>query len=468
MTIRRRLFLSNILMLIIPAVLSIVISYFILFIFTGHSVVPMERAFPRAFDIIATYRRGRDEEALFANVEQFNSDFRGTKVFMAVIEGGEVIYPPVEEVADVDSIHRLVLAEEVTGSITINNIRFFVERAGERRIVLVETQFPVGRGFNGHLVVQVLIVIGVMILIILMTNRLLTYLITKRIMASLNCLSDGVNQLQEGNLDYRIPYRNNDEFAPVCRNFNIMAENLQRLIERQQKDEHSRKELLAGISHDLRTPLTSIKAYVEGLLDGVAEDLSAQLRYLSIIRSKAEDIDQLVDKLFLFSKLDIEEYPFYHEKLDIGAELRILTDAAEEEYSNRGLEVTIATSLEQVYVYADPVQLHNALVNVLENSLRYKNKEKCIVTVRCFDGQRYVTLCLTDDGPGVPEADLEKLFDVFYRGDPSRQSPSKGSGLGLAITRKIMGRMGGAIWAENATEGGLRMVMELPKFAEDE
>ena len=468
MTIRRRLFLSNMMMLVIPVALSMIFSYVILFVFSGRSEVPMEQAFPRVFEIILKFQRNENLDALYAGVDKFNADFIDNSVYMVIVRDDQLVYP--ENASELLSgnkpIFDFIFAEGVTGSITINHMRFVIEQAREYRVVMVDTQFEAGRGYGRPMVSQVLLVLGVMMVMIIATNRLLTHAITKRITTSLDRLANGAHQLKDGNLGYRIQYKGNDEFTPVYQSFNEMAVRLQKLIVRQQKDEESRKELLAGISHDLRTPLTSIKAYVEGLLDGVAEDFSAQLHYLSIIRNKAADIDQLVDKLFLFSKLDIDEYPFYHEKLNIGEELYSMA-RMEEDYKNRGLAVHLSEPPASLYVYADPVQLRNAFVNILENSLRYKDKETCTVKVLCFDGGQYVYVWMTDDGPGVPEKHLDKLFGVFYREDPSRHNPSTGSGLGLAITAKILDRMGGSIRAENAPGGGLRIVLELPKFADE-
>lgn len=472
MTIKRRLFWSNILMLVLPVVLSAAISYLILFVFTRDSRDPMEKAFPKAFEIIWQFQTGDDEASLLEKVEAFNSDFRDSAVSMVVLRGEALLYPrDIDEIPD--SRGRLltaILREGISGNVTVNDTRYLIENHGEYRIVLVDRQSRFfQRATSGRpIVLHAGTLFLIMIAMILLTNRMLTRMITRRITASLNTLVHGVHEIGDGNLDYRIEYSRRDEFAPICDDFNVMAEHIQRLIQRQQKDEESRKELLAGISHDLRTPLTSIKAYVEGLLDGVAEDYPAQLRYLSIIRQKAVDIDEIVDKLFLFSKLEIGEFPFYHERMDIGDELAAMADSINEESAQSGMTMVLAEQPRDLYVYADPVQLQGALTNILDNSRKYKQKERGTITVDVRDDGDTVTIRLTDDGPGVPEESLERLFDVFYRSDPSRQNPSKGSGLGLAITAKIMNRMGGSIRAENAPEGGLCILLTLPKYMGEE
>jgi signal transduction histidine kinase len=234
------------------------------------------------------------------------------------------------------------------------------------------------------------------------------------------------------------------------------------VMKEHEKYENNRRELLAGISHDLRTPLTSIKAYLEGIETGVASTPEKQQKYFSIIKSKTNDLEHIINQLFLFSKLDIGEYPMNMQKIDLG---RTLTDMLGElagEYDRRGLAITQEWNSDTVFVNADYIQLRNVIINILENSVKYKNTEKGVLVISgsVFGGT--VKITLTDDGPGVPRDALDKLFDVFYRTDPSRNNERKGSGLGLAIADKTIGRMGGTIHAELPANGGLSIVIQLP------
>lgn len=144
-----------------------------------------------------------------------------------------------------------------------------------------------------------------------------------------------------------------------------------------------------------------------------------------------------------------------------------MAESLHEEYAAKRMEIVLVNTLD-INVWVDPVQLQTGLTNILENSVKYSDKEQGRIEVECADNGEFVTVSLTDNGPGVPEDSLTKLFDVFYRSDPSRQNPSKGSGLGLAITAKIMARMNGSIRAENALGGGLRIILTLPKYYDEE
>lgn len=284
----------------------------------------------------------------------------------------------------------------------------------------------------------------------------------------MDILTDGVHQIRDGNLDYRITYNEQDEFQSVCEDFNDMAVRLRESVEITQKNEQNRKELIAGISHDLRTPLTSIKAYIEGLLEGVAATPQMQQKYMKTILAKANDIDRMVDKLFLFSKLDLGDCPFYPEKLNIGQEIRSVVTSNEKEYREKGMQILCKDIPQDWEVYADTVQLRNAITNILENSLKYKDSETVAVEIYCENSTEDVSVIIDDNGPGVPSEALPKLFDVFYRSDSSRNNPNKGSGLGLAITSKILERFGGSIHAENLQPKGLRIVMTIPKEEQHE
>ncbi len=186
-----------------------------------------------------------------------------------------------------------------------------------------------------------------------------------------------------------------------------------------------------------------------------------QTRYMKMIKTKAEEIDHMVAKLFLFSKMDLGDFPYQPELLDLSQEIVSLVEATADAYASQGLRVRITQLAPTAALYVDPIQLRSVFTNVL-NSLKYKTKAQGNAWIKTVRQQANVWITIDDDGPGVPEEALEKLFDVFYRNDPSRSNPQQGSGLGLAITAKAIQWMRGSIHAENRREGGLRLVIQLP------
>jgi signal transduction histidine kinase len=300
------------------------------------------------------------------------------------------------------------------------------------------------------------------VFIIFFTNRFLTRFVFKKIVYGMDTLTHGVHQVRDGNLDYRIDYKEEDEFSQVCGEFNEMAARLLESLEARRKDEQSRKELIAGISHDLRTPLTSIKAYVEGLEKGVASTQEARERYIGTIKNKTGDLEHIIDALFLFSKLDTGELPYNIERVNLASKVSEIVDGLMEEYGNRGLDISQVSASGQPFSDIDVAQMRGVIINIFENSVKYKNKERGRICVSVTEEAGSACLVISDDGPGVPDEALPKLFDVFYRSDSSRSEPGKGSGLGLAIAAKIVKRFGGSIVAANVPGGGLSIKMTFP------
>lgn len=477
MNIKRRLFISNFLMLVVPVILSFIITSGSMFIFMeltginngrhlGNNEELFYNSMKRTSILVNKWSESTDLEQMKSDIRGFNEKLKNTKVSLSIYQGKELVYPSTPSANDL--ILDTVLSQSGSHIIIIDNIAVYRENIGKYSILLTDTNFiryniENYNSYRSYLINLGIIVIFFIIAIILLTNRLLTRFVFKSIITPLDTLVYGVHQIRDGNLKYHIEYNGKDEFAGVCSDFNEMAQRLLDSVKARQKDEANRKELIAGISHDLRTPLTSIKAYVEGIEKGIASTPETQKRYLDTIKNKTNDLEHIVNQLFLFSKLDIGEFPFYLEQIDIGKELSNMVANLSEEYQKKGLSIRLTQNVENIYVQVDIVQLRNAVINILENSVKYKTQQSVQMKISCQEEDKYVTITLADNGPGVSNEALEKLFDIFYRGDRARTNPSKGSGLGLSITAKILEKLGGSIRAENIPEGGLAIIMRLPK-----
>lgn len=308
---------------------------------------------------------------------------------------------------------------------------------------------------------SILLLVSIIILSVYVTNLFLTKFVFQKISQPLNILTDGVHQIRDGNLSYRIIYEGDDEFAAICADFNDMAVKLKHSVEQTRLHEESHKALVAELSHDLRSPLTSIQAYVSGLLDGIAPTEDVRHRYLLTIQKKAEEIQHLISQMLLFSKMELGEYPLHLRLMDLKQELLQFFAEAQPEYAAQGLSITY--ELCNAHVIVDRAALDRVLVNILDNSVKYKVKQHGVMHVVLAETSDGYQLSMTDDGPGVAYESLAKLFDLFYRESVSRQNPQKGNGLGLAIAAKIIERMGGTIRAELAYPHGLSLFIHLPK-----
>ena len=314
MTIKKRLFCSNILMIAVPAAIAALIGLVCLgllwFILHGGGGMHLEdrEDFSRLGRSVTRQLQGclaDDPDTWTGRIEGLESMTESGALRIVVVRDGVPAYAAGEEQPG-DS--RLAQAADGVGEAEV------LVSAGERSIYRTSGEYQGGTwalylfgtsqgrldsGLRVALALAAIGVIFVVFLTVLMTNRFLTRFVVRKIEEPLDLLSEGARRLGEGDLDYRIAYAGKDEFVPVCGAFNEMAARLKESVERTRRDEESRKELLAGISHDLRSPLTSIRAYVEGLLDGVAQTEESKQRYLRTIRTKAEDIDRLVSQLFL-------------------------------------------------------------------------------------------------------------------------------------------------------------------------
>lgn len=418
MTIKRRLFLSNILMLVTPIFLTMLMFSCVIFILMGITGVKDMRSFVRD-DVYYIAVPREDFHEIRENYEDYD-------IIVTVYDGETLIY---ESSAGTNPVTKL---KDTFGE------DFYI-RIGIFAFVLA-------------------------ISIVLIVNRILTRFISRRITTPIEVLVSGVHEIRDGNLDYRIQHDYDDEFKPVCTDFNDMAQHLSDMVSARQKDETNRRELIAGISHDLRTPLTSIKAYIEGIEKGVASTPEKQQKYLDIIKNKTSDLEYIIGQLFLFSKLDIGEFPFHLERVNIAEELRNTASAFADEYNGCGLTVVLAPNGKNLYADIDIVQFRCVLRNILDNSIKYKAGDSVISKIDFHEYDNNIVISITDNGSGVPEENLENLFNVFYRSDASRKDPGSGNGLGLAITKKIIERFGGTIHAENAEEGGLAIIITLPEM----
>lgn len=478
MTIKKRLAVSNVLMLLVPIGITILIGLGCLVLIwytvahgTGVGFEDSETFSQASIGISELAEEALERPNLQDRLDALDllSSFldRGA-MSLVVTADGEHFYQYGEPLHTSEQ-SKLIQAAQVLGhdgTISQGDHNLFVQslRFHETDYVLYlfNTQ---SRLSHTTLKIAVVIAAGVMLLGICLsvffTDRFLIRFVFRHIEGPLELLASGVGQISLGNLDYRLEYHGNDEFLPVCEDFNHMAEKLKESVERSRREEESRKELMAGISHDLRSPLTSIQAYVEGLLDGVASTPAARQKYLTTIKAKAEELERMVARILAYSRMEMEAAPRNAEHLQLDAYLKSELDAIASDYAERGL--TITYRLVPFCIKADKEELRHLLANIADNSLKYKTNQHGVLHITMEDHGQACLLRFTDDGPGVPEEALAKLFDVFFRADPSRSDRTKGSGLGLSIVEKTVRRMGGRVWAENSPQGGLTISMELPK-----
>lgn len=476
MTIKRRLYVSNILMILIPIALTIAIGVVMMFIIRsyfntgkGERLNDENRFYVTATHLMLYKENWGNDPSLtqiINDVEAFLGNTQLTNEQFSIYENDKIIYDLGSLQTD-DIMLDMILAQPGEHQYTMDSFMAYSFDAGKYKIIYsfgepLSAYVQDYNHFKRKALNLTTLMFSAVVLIILMTNGVLTKMVVNSIMMPLNTLVYGVHQIRDGNLDYRIRYDNQDEFHEVCEDFNEMAGHLKDMVSRRQKDDDNRRELIAGISHDLRTPLTSLKGYVIGLETGIDSTPEIRGRYLTVLKNKTEEIEHLVNQLFLFSKLDIGEFPIYPDLINLQEELVNFVEQGKAEYQEKGLEVILQEIPENIYLSLDRVQFHHVLINIFENAVKYVDKDIKKITISCQVDQNQVKLRMKDNGPGVPRGALNQLFDVFYRVDKARNVTSNGSGIGLAISKKIVERMGGTITAENGIDEGLIMIVSFP------
>ena len=304
-----------------------------------------------------------------------------------------------------------------------------------------------------------------MLVIFVLTNGFLTYFVSRSIIRPLRELMRATKEMKEGNLAVSIDTSGRDEFGDLSRSFDDMRRRLKQSVDLQMQYENNRKELIANISHDLKTPISSIKGYVEGIFDGVADTPEKLDRYLRTIHAKTQQMDRLIDELFLFSKLDLNRLSFQFEPVEIAALLRECADAMAIDLEKRGIECRLAVpdELETLRVPADRSHLKRAVTNILENAAKYMDKNPGLIRIKVGDAGNWLVVQVEDNGRGIEPEALPHIFDRFYRADPARNSDQGGSGLGLAIVKQIIEGHGGRVEARSAPGQGTSIYFSLPK-----
>lgn len=481
MLIKKRLAISNILMIAIPTIVALLIVFVSLAAIWIPSVqrnnigVRDLEDFERTGTFMLTQVEGKLQETAAAGREPKISDvsaaLRQVTGYTVRVEGSTGELWTWGDAPDAESLKLQDAADQLSGDGIISNgdhaiaTRNVVTKSGEYRVYIYGSEIKTRTWPAKNTVKWSLIFLFVIFIIgIIVANKFLTRFVFQRIRSALDLLASGVRQIRDGNLKIKLIYDGKDEFAPICEDFNDMARRLEESVTLIQKQEQNRKELLAGISHDLRSPLTSIKAYAEGLQDGIATTPELQAKYVRMIQTKADEMEHMISNLFTFSKMDLEEYPSYPEKMDLGEHLTMFIRNESESYKNKGLILHCEAIESGTMIWADPFQIRNIIANIADNSVKYKVHETGNLYISCQNQADTVELILQDDGPGANEASLDRLFNVFYRSDAARSNPHKGSGLGLAIVKKMVQQMGGTIEAKSAAGEGLSIIMKFPKY----
>ena len=281
-----------------------------------------------------------------------------------------------------------------------------------------------------------------------------TYFISERLVSPIRAMSKAAKSFAKGQFDVRVPVRGNDEIAELASAFNNMAASLA-------SNEEMRRLFLANVSHDLRTPMTTISGFIDGILDGAIPKEKHEY-YLGVIASEVRRLSRLVSALLDITKIQAGERKFTMENLDICEMCRQVLISSEQRIEAKKLDVEFECDRDNMYAVGDKDAIHQIVYNLMDNAIKFSYEGgKYRISIK-EDGQKIVT-SVYNEGVGIPESDIPYVFDRFYKSDKSRGLDKTGVGLGLYIARTIIDAHGENIFVESEKGKWCRFTFTLPK-----
>ncbi len=305
----------------------------------------------------------------------------------------------------------------------------------------------------------------VYILILIFTSLVLTHWISSGILKPINQLNKAMQNIAEGNLEYMLTTDEKGEIGELYRNYEDMRLRLKESLDEKFEHEQKNRELISNISHDLKTPITAVKGYVEGIMDGVADTQEKMDKYIKTIYNKANDMDRLINELTTYSGIDNNRIPYTFRRINVAEYFGDCVEEVGLDLESRNIQLNYTDLAEpSTQIIADPEQLKRVINNIIGNSVKYMDKEKGVIDIRILDEVDSIRVEIEDNGKGIAAKDLPNIFERFYRTDASRNSSKGGSGIGLSIVKKIVEDHGGYIWATSKENEGTCMHFVIRKY----
>ena len=308
---------------------------------------------------------------------------------------------------------------------------------------------------------------GSIVLILLLTSITVAEWIRKGIFLPLNEMNIAMYHIANGNFDYVLERKDNGEMGELYQSYEDMRLKLKESTEEMKQNEKQNKELVSNISHDLKTPITSIKGYVEGIIDGVADTPEKVDKYIKTIYTKACDMDRLITELTFYSSIDSNRIAYHFHKLNITDYFNDCVEDVGLELESKNIQLNYTNLVNsKTLIIADPEQMKKVINNIIGNSIKYMDKPKGIIDIRLLEDTDSIRIEIEDNGKGIASKDLGNIFERFFRTDASRNSSQGGSGIGLSIVKKIIEDHGGYIWATSKEGEGTCMHFVIRKYKE--
>ncbi len=303
------------------------------------------------------------------------------------------------------------------------------------------------------------------VLILIFTSIVLTQWIKKGVFVPINQLNVAMQNIAKGNFEYRLTSDEKSEIGELYRNYEDMRLRLKESTDEKIEHEKQNRELISNISHDLKTPITAIKGYVEGIMDGVADTPEKMDKYIKTVYNKANDMDRLINELTIYSGIDNNRIPYNFHRINVSDYFGDCVEEVGLDLESKNIELNYDNLVSpETQIIADPEQLKRVINNIIGNSVKYMDKEHGIIDIRILDEVDSIRVEIEDNGKGIAAKDLPNIFERFFRTDASRNSSKGGSGIGLSIVKKIVEDHGGYIWASSKEKEGTCLHFVIRKY----
>lgn len=332
-------------------------------------------------------------------------------------------------------------------------------------VTSTESIKPEVRRISADFMLSSLVILSLTTLIMVLWNY-------RGIVPRIRNLVAAAKDIRAGRLDNELIPDGDDEITELFIAIEEMRRRLKETAKEKIESEEEQKQLISNIVHDLKTPITAVKGYAEGILDGVAQTPEKRESYLKTIVNKSNDMNALINELSLYTKIDTNRIPYNFTVLSVNKYFKDCSDEIGMDLAIQKIEFTYMTSVaDNVKIIADPQQLERVIHNIVSNSVKYMGKKSIEnpgkIALRILDVGDSIQVEIEDNGIGISSKDIPYIFDRMYRADSSRNSLTKGSGIGLAIVQKIIDDHGGNIWVTSVLGKGTTMYFVLRKKMED-
>jgi len=419
-------------------------------------------------------KQAQEDPAMLADVdflEQISARIPRRTTYIIVRKGDELYYTGNREAAEV--IFPM-LPEYEEGNRQVSSGIYFEEL--DKFVKQVDFVFPDGSQGSAFVVTKANSLISrkllidmcvAIFLILLFTSLMLTWWIHRGVFNPINELNIAMRKIKEGNFEYCLETDARGEIGDLYRNYEDMRLRLKESTEENRESERQNRELVSNISHDLKTPITAIKGYVEGIMDGVADTPEKIDKYIKTIYNKANDMERLINELTYYSGIDNNRIPYNFHRINVAEYFGDCIEEVGLDLEQRNIELNYSNLAQpDTVVIADPEQMKKVINNIISNSVKYMDKPHGVIDIRIMDEADSIHIEIEDNGKGIAQKDLPKIFERFYRTDASRNSAQGGSGIGLSIVKKIIEDHGGYIWATGKEGEGTCIHFVLRKYIE--